>query len=137
MTHSNIRLTSIQIEEKVLYMKSIILAGLPVFLKYENGEVKTVERVEEATRILKPPHGEHYPYEPYEFENMNEVLNYVERAGKESIDSLYLQAKQIATDYNDQKKDKVNLLAIEIICHSNNALRHSSRGQWQWQELIR
>ena len=95
--------------------EAIILAGLPIFLKYENGGVKTVEHVEEATRIIKPPHGEHYPYEPYEFESMNEVLNYVERARKESIDSLYLQAKQIATDYNDQKKDKVNLLAIEII----------------------
>jgi hypothetical protein len=95
--------------------ESIILAGLPVFLKYENGEVKTVEHVEEPTRIIKSPHSEHYPYEPYEFESMNEVLNYVERARKESIDSLYLQAKQIAADYNDQKKDKVNLLAIEII----------------------
>jgi hypothetical protein len=48
-------------------------------------------------------------------ENMNEVLSYADRARNENIDSLYLQAKQIASNYNDQKKDKVNLLAIEII----------------------
>jgi hypothetical protein len=46
---------------------------------------------------------------------MNEILSYVERARKENIDSLYLQAIQIAVDYNDQKEDKVNFLAIEII----------------------
>jgi hypothetical protein len=95
--------------------EAVILAARPVFLKYENEGIKIIDRIEEATRIIKSPHDEHYPYEPYEFENMDEVLSYAERAGKESIDSLYLQAKQIAADYNDQKKDKVNLLAIEII----------------------
>ena len=57
---------------------------------------------------------ENYPYAPYEFESVNEIFSYVERARNETIDSLYLQAKQIATDYNDQKKQKVGLLAIEI-----------------------
>jgi hypothetical protein len=50
-----------------------------------------------------------------EFENMKEVLSYVERAKNETIDSLYKHAKQITEDYNDQKKEKVILLAIDII----------------------
>jgi len=98
--------------------EAVILSGSPAFLycknSHGNSHINHVSVIEENTRIIKPPHEEHYPYEPYEFEDMNEVLSYVERARNETIDSLYLQAKQIATDYNDQKKDKVNLLAIEI-----------------------
>ena len=37
---------------KGLLHEAIILAGLPVFLKYENGEVKTIERIQEAGRII-------------------------------------------------------------------------------------
>jgi len=55
--------------------EAVILAGRPVFLKYENGEIKIVESMEEASRIIKPPHPEEYPYEPYEFANMDEVTN--------------------------------------------------------------
>ena len=98
--------------------EATVLAGKPVFLKYNNESAEPiiiVESIEEDSRIIKPPHLENYPYAPYEFESINEILSYVERARNETIDSLYLQAKQIATDYNDQKKEKVNLLAIEII----------------------
>ena len=77
--------------------------------------ITSIEKIEEDTRVIIPPHIENYPYEPYEFENMNEVISYLERAGKESIDSLYKQSKQIAEDYNDQNKYKVRLLAIDII----------------------
>jgi len=37
------------------------------------------------------------------------------RGQKENIDSLYLQAKAIAFDYNDQTNDKLRLLAIDIV----------------------
>ena len=97
--------------------EAVILAGKPVFLKYNSEAaepITVVETVEEDFRVIKPPHMENYPYAPYEFENMNEVLSYVERARNETIDSLYSQAKQIALDHNDQKEDKVHLLAIEI-----------------------
>jgi len=83
--------------------EAVILSGSPAFLYCENSHgnnhIDYVSVIEENTRIIKPPHEEHYPYEPYEFEDMNEVLSYVERARKETIDSLYLQAKQIASDY--------------------------------------
>ncbi|MGC2575451.1 MAG: hypothetical protein WA364_28420, partial [Candidatus Nitrosopolaris sp.] len=77
--------------------------------------VNYADIIEEDTRIIRPPYQEHYPYEPYEFKDMDEVLSYVERTRNEDIYSLYLKAKQIASDYNDQKEEKVSLLAIEII----------------------
>jgi hypothetical protein len=101
--------------------EAVILSGRPVFLKCGDNSkssssiIEAVDRIEEDIRTINPPHAEHYPYEPVEFDNMNEVFSYADRARNENIDSLYLQAKQIASDYNDQKKDKVNLLAIEII----------------------
>ena len=95
--------------------EAVILSGKPAFLKCENELIKAVERIEEDIRVINPPHAENYPYEPYEFKDMHEVLSYVEWARKETIDSLYLQAKQIAFDYNDHKEEKLILLAIEIV----------------------
>lgn len=93
---------------KVALHESIILAGLPTFLSYEEGKLQPYDVIEEETRIIKPPHPQNYPYQPYEFANMDEVLKYRDRALKENIDSLYLKAKQIVNDYNDQRKEKID-----------------------------
>jgi hypothetical protein len=98
--------------------EAVILAGKPVFLKYDNNAadpITSVEIIEEENRIIKPPHIENYPYDPIEFENMNEVISYLESARIETIDSLYKQSKQIAKGYNDQNEYKVKLLATNII----------------------
>jgi hypothetical protein len=95
--------------------EAIILSGTPVFITYQNGKIEPYSEIEEEVRIIEPPHTQSYPYSPYEFKNMDEVLQYRERALAENIDSLYLKAKQIAQDYNDQRKEIINLLATEII----------------------
>ena len=71
--------------------------------------------IEEAARILIPPNREEYPYEPYEFSNMEEVRKLVEVAKTISIDSLYLWAKQYVKEYNDQDDYKIILIALDII----------------------
>ena len=98
--------------------EAAILSGYPVFLYYDqqhDNRMKYANAIEEATRIIKPYHKEHYPYAPYEFRDMDEVNAYVDRARKANMDSLHSQAKQIALDYCDQKDEKVELLAIDII----------------------
>lgn len=95
--------------------EAIILSGRPVFITYENGKIEPYDEIEEDVRVIEPPHSQSYPYQPYEFKNMEEVLGYRERALAENIDSLYQKAKRIAQDYNDQRKEKTNLLATEII----------------------
>jgi hypothetical protein len=103
---------------KLSLHEAVILAGRPVFLTVNDGngnDFQQYDIIEEHIRVIEPPHVENYPYEPYEFENMDEVLKYRNRALSENIDSLYLQARQIAHNYNDQNKDKISLLAIEII----------------------
>jgi hypothetical protein len=54
--------------------EAIKLSCKPVFLKCENGLIKAVDMVEEDIRIINPPYAENYPYEPYEFKDMDEVL---------------------------------------------------------------
>jgi ABC-type glutathione transport system ATPase component len=97
--------------------EAIILAGQPIFLIYDkdNNEIKAVPIVKEATRMLKPPSPEEYPYEPYEFANIDELQLYMDRATNESIDSLYQNAKSIVRKYNDQDEHKLTLLAADII----------------------
>jgi hypothetical protein len=95
--------------------EAIILAGSPVFITYQNGKIEPYSVIEEDVRVIEPPHLQSYPYRPYEFKNMEEILDYRDRALAENIDSLYQKAKRIAEDYNDQRKEKTNLLAIEII----------------------
>jgi hypothetical protein len=95
--------------------EAVIVAGISVFLKHENGEIKIVEEIEETSRVLVPPNPEEYPYEPYEFSNMEEVREFVKAAKEASIGSLYLRAKQYVKEYNDQDKSKIILIALDII----------------------
>lgn len=100
---------------KGILREAVTISGLPVFLEYDNGEFKIVENIEEQGRIIKPPNPEEYPYEPYQFSNMNEVLEYVERAKSVSIDSIYIQVKRFVSEYNDQDESKLTLVALDII----------------------
>ena len=94
--------------------EAVIIAGVPVFLKYENGELKTVDYIEESSRIIKPPCQEEYPYETYDFTNMQEVIECENKAKAEGIDSLYQNAKSIVKKYNDQEYLKAIQQRIHI-----------------------
>ncbi len=100
---------------KGLLHEAVILAGLPVFLTYKNDKIVSLERIEESTRIIKPPNEQEYPYEPYEFANKEEVILYKKKADNGSIDSLYEKAKSIVQNYNDQDNHKLILLAGDIV----------------------
>src|SRR5215212_825889 len=97
--------------------EAVILAGIPVFLRYDkdNDEIKSLEQIEESSRLIKPPNSEEYPYESYDFENIEELCSYKERAKLETIDSLYRKAKSIAKKFNNQDEYKIILLSADII----------------------
>jgi hypothetical protein len=91
--------------------ESIILAGVPMFIKYEDGHVKADEHIDEASRIISPHRKEGYPYPPYEFNSVEEVQEYVNKAKSTNIESLYLKAKEIVLKYIDEEdKDKLKTL---------------------------
>lgn len=112
-----------QMVKKAIYNKyllkykgheAIIVKGKSVFVKVDSGSIKLSEIVEQSRTII-PPSLENYPYDPYEFEDTNEVRGFLEKAKSETIDTLFTQAKVIASNYNNQSAEKISLLAIDII----------------------
>jgi hypothetical protein len=97
--------------------ESIILGGVPVFIRYDqrNSKLKPLRDIEEETRILRPPSIEEYPYTPYEFDNEEELCRYVEFAKKQSVDTLYKLALDFIKKYNDQDECKQILLAVDAV----------------------
>jgi hypothetical protein len=95
--------------------ESIILGGHPKFIKYEYGQVKELEQIEEPSRIIRPPRKEGCPYPPYEFANIGEVQEYVNKAKTTNIESLYFKAKEIVLRYVDQEEPIIIILTADII----------------------
>jgi hypothetical protein len=95
--------------------EAVILSGQAVFLKNEHGKIVIIHRIEESGRIIKPPSAEEYPYEPYEFADMQEVEVYKEKCEKETLESLYRRARCIVENYNDQDSSKLSILAVDIV----------------------
>jgi hypothetical protein len=97
--------------------ESVILGGVPRFLRYDNRNCKMVplEHIEEETRILKPPSLEENSYIPYEFTDMDEIEEYIEQAQKRSIHELFRLALDIVKEYNDQDTHVQNLIALDIL----------------------
>lgn len=95
--------------------EAVTIDGKPLFLKYADNKICEVASIEQSERIIKPPNQEEYPYEPYEFKNLEEVHLYEERAKKETIDSIYRKTESIVSKYNDQDKQKVALIAGDIV----------------------
>ena len=97
--------------------EAVIISGLPHFVKYdkENGKLEIVEKIEEPSRILRPPNIDEYPYIPYEFANPEELEYYYNMARNESIYSIYLKWKSIVKNYNDQDDYILNLISIDLL----------------------
>ena len=101
--------------------ESVIIVGVPYFIKYYYDEnkgkyfVQIEYKVEEATKILIPPQKEEYPYEPYEFKDVGEPNYYLQRAKKESVDSIYQKIKSIVRKFNDIDEKTVTLLSANIL----------------------
>jgi len=104
-------------DKKDVLHESVIIAGLPYFIKYEKESDKLldVKEIEEPNRILRPENIEECPFRPYEFFNKEELDYYLKRAKEESIYSLYRRWKAIVTKYNDQDVCKLNLVVIDIV----------------------
>lgn len=101
--------------------EACIIEGKPYFIAYTVNEQKRKDfivsppLIQEDIRVLKPPHKEQYPYEPYEFKSINEPNYYLQKAKQETVDSLYQKIKSIVTKYNDIDEKTINLLSADIL----------------------
>jgi hypothetical protein len=104
--------------ESELY-EAIILSGIPYFIKFnrEKNKVQSVPFIEDATRIIRPPEKEEYPYQAYEFENFMEIEKYVKKIINEkiSLDILLEKSQSIVKKFNDQDSHVLSLIAGDVI----------------------
>jgi len=95
--------------------EAVIMNGKPCFISSTNGKIKLVERIEENTRILRPPEKEEYAYKPYEFHSIEEFQEIISKALNISKDELYTKSKSIFRKYVDQDEYVINLLTMDSI----------------------
>jgi len=109
-------------DERNELWESVTIKGIPYFIKY-NPEKYTkgvlafdmVDKLDEEIRILKPPHVEDCPFEPYKFRDVMEIHEYIKRAHQETIDSLYDKNRLYAKKFNEMDKNTIELLTTTII----------------------
>lgn len=96
--------------------EAILLNGSPAFLKYENGRISVVPKIEEQDRILRPPSIEEYPYEPIEFNSVEEIKKYqdtvLNKVGKEV---LFQKIFETVSLYVDQDEEIRILISADIL----------------------
>jgi hypothetical protein len=96
--------------------EAILLNGKPVFLKYENGQVQVVPKIDEEDRVLRPPSIEEYPYEPIEFESYEEIKKYQAIISREATNEILFQKIfETVSLYIDQDEDIRILISADIL----------------------
>jgi hypothetical protein len=101
--------------------EAVLIAGIPYFIKRSFNEKRndffiTVDpKIEEATKVLRPPFVEEYPYTPYEFKTMDEPTRYLQRALKETPDSILDKIKSLVRKFNDIDEKTASLLSADIL----------------------
>jgi hypothetical protein len=97
--------------------EAILLGNEAFFLTWNQQKqvIECIYHIEENKRILRPPDEGEYPYEPIEFESLEEIREYAELARHETIDSLYQKVKSTVTLYVDQEVDIIILISSDII----------------------
>jgi bifunctional DNA primase/polymerase-like protein/primase-like protein len=82
--------------------ESAIISGKQFFMTVDDkGEVILIEKIEQETRILKPPYIEEYPSKPYVFENKEEMEKFVKMVKEKgiSIDSFFWKIKEFVSKF--------------------------------------
>ena len=100
--------------------ESVIIESKEGFIKYYCGEEKRFIQVEpkitEVVPNLRPPQAQEYPNSnPYEFKTVDEPQIYLQRALKETPDSLLAKIKTAVKKYNDIDEKTAILLSANIL----------------------
>ncbi|MGH9982634.1 MAG: hypothetical protein ACRD8W_01610, partial [Nitrososphaeraceae archaeon] len=101
-----------------LLAEAIIIAGKPHFAVVSPDGIRLVEEIpsnNSRKTILRPLDLDSYINKPYTFKSQEEFKDYIERARKESLDSLYQQVKSIWKKYIDADDFHISLCAADTI----------------------
>ncbi|HJR85005.1 MAG TPA: hypothetical protein VJ772_06505 [Nitrososphaeraceae archaeon] len=97
--------------------EAAIIEGKPYFLKYnqQKGFIQTEPKIIDVSPQLRPPLAKEYPNSnPYEFKTVDQPQVYLQRALKETPDSLLTKIKTVVKKYNDIDDYTLSLFSANI-----------------------
>ena len=95
--------------------EAVLIKDTPVFLQIENGEPKLKEIIETDSQIITPPDKSSYLSKEYVFSSREEIEQYIKRAEKESLDSLFEKTKNIWKKYFDIDDKTLTLCSADTL----------------------
>ena len=103
-----------------LLAEAIIIEGKPCFavVSSEDGQITLKEEIplnDSKKTILRAPDISSYINKPYSFASKSEFEDYIEKAGNETLDSLYRKVKPIWAKYVDADDFHISLCAADTI----------------------
>jgi hypothetical protein len=97
-------------------VEAVLVGDLPFFLQInDSGEPMLLENIPYSDMVLVPPQKTAYPGLAYEFTDLNEIKSVIEKAKKETLDSLYTSNKSISKKYIHQKNYQLSILSADNI----------------------
>ncbi len=99
--------------------EAAIVDGKPCFLQYFCNEdkrfIQSPPRITNVNPVLRPPQAQEYPNNnPYEFKTVDEPQIYLQRALKETPDSLLLKIRKMVKKFNDIDEKALTLLSADV-----------------------
>jgi hypothetical protein len=95
--------------------EAILIGGLLCFLEIFDSNVILHHEIVLPDMILKPYDRIMYLNKEYSFKSLEEIHQYVDKASKETFDTLYLTVKEIWSKYIDTDNDHLTICAADTI----------------------
>ena len=86
-----------------------------MFLQIKNGKPVLSEKIELDNQILVPPDKTLYLSKEYVFSDINQIKEYIKRAEKENLDTLFEKVKNVWKKYFDIDNETLTLCAADTI----------------------
>ena len=95
--------------------EAVIVNALPYFLQIVDGKPLLLEKIDLSDIILKPLERVAYLNKEYSFQSIDEINEYIQRAEKESLDTLYEKLQLIWQKYIDGNNDHIIISAADTL----------------------
>jgi len=95
--------------------EAIFINNHPMFLQIQNGKPILSETIDLGDQIIVPPDKSSYLSKEYTFSSKKEVEQYIKRAQKENLDSLYRKVKEVWNKYFENNQEALILCAADTI----------------------
>jgi hypothetical protein len=96
--------------------EGVLVSQTQVFLTLNKGGEPVLEKsLKTPTTEYKPLKKEQHINKPYEFQSLDEIKSYLDRAKNQTLDSLYTKVRIVVSKYVDGSEDEINVISADIV----------------------